>query len=128
MPVEIPLTSDGARTFNINTGLDVFYLRTYYIDGQDSAWLLDIADSAEQPLITGLKLVPGSENILKGQGDKMEGYQLFVYLASGEPGALEAPGNTLRLLLYNPGEENWFSVGDPLLNTEYNKSPLAGGR
>lgn len=118
MPVEIPLTSDGARNFNINTGLDVFYMRTYYSDGQTPMWLLDIMDAEQNPLIMGLKLVPGSENIIKGHGDKMEGYQLYVYLDYGSPGDTEALGDTLRLVLYYPGEENLFDVGDPLMNVE----------
>lgn len=118
MPVLIPLTADGARSFNIKTNSDVFYMRTYYSDGQTPMWLLDIMDAEQNPLIMGLKLVPGSENIIKGHGDKMAGYQLYVYLEHGEPGAVEALGDTLFLVLYYPGEENLFSVGDPLLNIE----------
>lgn len=114
--MEIPLTSDGARSFRIDTGVDVYTFRTYYAQAALSLWLLDIYDADGVLLLGGLALVAGSENILKGQGDTMRGYQLYVYqeplTSQSDP---EGLGVFTRIVLYNPGETNYYSVGDPLL-------------
>ena len=113
--ITLPVTSDGARTFTLNTGMDIFTFRTYYSVGQENYWLLDVFNENGDNLITGLALVPGSDNLLKGQGDAMEGYQLYALLLDNNAGDLNALGNGLQLIFYFPGEENLYRTGDPLL-------------
>lgn len=111
----LPVNASGARLFAVNTGLDIFNFRTYYTVGEEPLWLLDIYDAAGNVLLTGLSLVPGSDNILKGQGDKLEGYQLYVLLTEDNAGDMDALGKYLQLILYNPGEENLYITPDPLM-------------
>ena len=115
--IELPVNSAGARRVRVNTGAGggVFTFRTHYSYGQNQMWLLDIIDAGGNLLAGSLPLVPGSDNILKGQGDVLEGYQLYVFLEEGRDGGNpEALGVTLRLVWYNPGEENLYQTGDPL--------------
>lgn len=111
----LPVDSTGARVITVNTGYDILSFRTYYMAGEEPLWLCDIYDAAGNELITGLALVPGSDNILKGQGDKLEKYQLYVLLTDNQPGDLDALGKYLQLILYLPGEVNDNIPGDPLL-------------
>lgn len=114
MPKIIPITPAGERTVTVNVGPDVFMFRTYFVFGQDQHWLLDIMDGQENALVSGVNLVPGVDNLLKGHGDVLEGYQLNVTVASGSVKDLEAPGNTFFAVWFNPGEENWIRPGDPM--------------
>ena len=52
---EIPLRS-GNQKFNVNLGKSIYKLRLIYRIDQ---WYLDILDTSEKPLITGLLLCPG---------------------------------------------------------------------
>lgn len=121
MPVEIPVTPAGERFVTVNVGPDIFIFRTYFAFGEDQHWLLDVQDGQGNPLITGINLVPGVDNLLKGMGDALEGYQLHLLVDEGTEKDLEAPGNTMALIWFNPGEENPFTPLDPMetIGTEF---------
>jgi len=114
MPLEIPITPDGERFVTMNVGPDTFIFRTYFASGQDDHWLLDIQDSQGSPLVSGINLVPGVDNLLKGHGDVLDGYQLHCLVLFSSAAAPEAPGNTMFLIWLNPGEENPFVNLDPM--------------
>lgn len=125
---ELPVNSEGSRLISLNTGHDYLTFRTYFTAGQKNSWLLDIRDGNLKPLVSGVNLITGSDNVIKGQGDKLKDYQLFVALhpdftADDQDGL----GNSLRLFLYLPGEENLYKNGDPLehLEERFNEFPLA---
>ncbi|MFQ8890150.1 MAG: phage baseplate plug protein [Bilophila wadsworthia] len=61
----IPLTSDGERTFSVVLGSNTYFFRSYYVRGQESAWLLDISDAGGSMLASGVKLVPGARTALR---------------------------------------------------------------
>lgn len=114
MPIIIPVTPAGERFVTVNVGPEIFIFRTYFAYGEDQHWLLDIQDAQSNPLISGINLVPGVDNLLKGMGDTLEGYQLHLLVHDGTEKDLEAPGNTMELIWFNPGEENPFSPLDPM--------------
>lgn len=126
MPYLIPLSPDGDRTVTVDTGSghsrneehrnasSIYRFRTYYSDGPEQRWLLDISDAQGAPLLCGIPIATGSANLLKGQGDVFPGVQLVPVLLSGGLGDAEAPGNTLHLLWLKPGEENPFPALDPM--------------
>lgn len=114
MPVEIPVTPAGERIVSVNVGPDVFTFRTYFVLGADRHWLLDIQDGQGQPLILGINLVSGADNLLKGMGDTLEGYQLYLHVESGSEKDEEALGNTMMLVWFNPEEKNPFTPRDPM--------------
>ena len=114
MPVEIPLSPAGERFVTVNVGPEIFIFRTYCTYGADSHWLLDIRNSQNQPLISGINLVRGADNLLKGRGDTLEGYQLYLVVHRGSEKDLNAPGNTMALIWFNPGEVNPFLPQDPM--------------
>ena len=94
----LPLTPDGERTFSVVLGSNTYFLRSYYVRGQESAWLLDISDAGGSMLASGVKLVPGSPNCLAGYGDAFNGETIVVTLSRGRPGVEVAPGDTLNVL------------------------------
>ena len=115
MPIEIPVTPAGERAVSVNVGPDVFIFRTYFVSGQDDHWLLDILDGQETPIISGINLAPGIDNLLKGRGDALEAFQLLLLAdPSGTEKDPEAPGNSMFLVWFNPGEENPFITLDPM--------------
>ena len=107
----LPLTSDGERTFSVVLGSNTYFFRSYYVRGQESAWLLDISDAGGSMLASGVKLVPGSPNCLAGYGDAFNGENIVVTLSRGKPGDEEAPGDTLNVLWFPEGEESPFTLG-----------------
>lgn len=115
MPTIIPMTADGARRVTVEVAGKRITFRTYYSVGQSPVWLLDLFDTDGTPLITGIALWPGSDNVLKGHGDTLNGYQLFVFATDDNPSSPNALGQSVTLWMYEPGEENLFSPGDPLL-------------
>ena len=85
--LKLPLTNDGASTFMLNVGNDVLNISSMYIQGQSSKWLLNIATSELTPLVSGLNIVPGSTNMLKGLGDTLSSYGMFALDNSLKDGA-----------------------------------------
>lgn len=118
MPCSIPLTCDGERLCSVNAGKKLFMFRTYFI--QSPHWLLDIYDAQENPLIAGINLTPGSDNLLKGHGDILDGYQLLLvtnpmkHNSDSAHKSLTAPGSTMHLLWLEPGEDNSLLLPDPM--------------
>ena len=100
----LPLTPDGERTFSVVLGSNTYFLRSYYVRGQESAWLLDISDAGGSMLASGVKLVPGSPNCLAGYGDAFNGETIVVTLSRGR----------LNVLWFPEGEESPFTLGDPM--------------
>lgn len=115
MSVVIPVNNDGARRVTVEISEQRLTFRTYFSTGQANMWLLDIYDNDAAPLIVGINLVPGSDNVLKGHGDVLNGFQLYVLTFDDHYTAPTALGTTVGLIMYAPGEENLFSPGDPLL-------------
>ena len=114
MPVTIPVTAAGSRRVRVAIGPKFFEFHTYYVSGQSRHWLLDIHDDSGNPLIVGINLVPGVDNLLKGRGNVLRGHQLHVLAKKGTETNPEALGNTMTLLWFLPGEENPFTPGDPM--------------
>ena len=114
MPVNIPITAAGARRIRVSVGPERFVFRSYYVTGQERHWLLDIFDGQGRPLISGVNLVPGVDNLLKGHGNVLDGHALHVLAKSGTEKNLDAPGKSLTLLWFTPGEKNPYESGDPL--------------
>lgn len=116
MPVVIPMTPDGARRCSVEIAGQTLMFRTQYSVGEQPLWLLDIYSYEEEPLITGLALVPGSNNIIKGHGDVLADFQLYVLAMDDNYTDPLALGNSVHLILYLPGEDNIYSPPDPMLS------------
>ncbi len=115
MPAVVPLTDYGARSVTIVSAGRYLKFRTYYTYGQIPVWLMDVMNLDNLPLITGIALVPGSDNVFKGMGDTLNGFQLYILAMDNMPEAMNALGNTLYAILYEPGEENLYIPGDPMM-------------
>ena len=116
MPIVIPVNSAGNRRILINTGDGEYWFRTYYSQGQDDGWFLDISDSEGIPLLAGKRITPGAPNLLKGQGDKFRDVQLAATVLSGSEKNPDALGNGTYLVWYGAGEQNDYALGDPLMD------------
>ena len=112
----IPVNSDGNREILVSTGSGEYRFRTYYTQGQDDGWLLDINDPEGNPLLAGRRLTPGAPNIIHGFGDTLRGMQVLVVVMSGTERDMEGPGNTFFPLWFGPGEENPYRIGDPMVD------------
>lgn len=116
MPLVLPLTSDGERFFTCSLGEKTYNFRTYYVTGFKNFWLMDIFDENNRPLEVGIKIVPGSTNVVKGQGSVFYGEQALVSLVSGDVNGEESLGEGvpgLWVTWFLPGEQNFVVNGDP---------------
>lgn len=119
MPSVIPLNSEGDRVIYVSIANATLVLRTYWTTGQTPTWTMDISDFDGINLINGINLVTGAENVLKGQGDILNGWQMYLYQTAADYTSSNALGNTLFCWIYSPGEEHFSLVGDPLIFTNF---------
>ena len=112
MAYQLPLNADGERTFICQLGENAYRFRTYFAGG----WLMDIYDLEENLLAGGVRIVPGSPNLLKGRGDLFYGVQVVATLEYGKAEGMDALGEYLNVLWFEEGEDNPFQVGDPMDN------------
>ncbi|EIV2971416.1 hypothetical protein ACLF30_002515 [Cronobacter sakazakii] len=91
---EIPLTPDNQR-FSIDLNGSTYQLRLIW---RDSAWIMDIKDSAGQRLLSGLPLLPG-EDLLAQHSHLAFGFALHVISDDDTPPGKETLGVTSHLYL-----------------------------
>lgn len=85
MAYVLPITSYPDSTFNFSTLDGVLKIRTYWSGSIESRWMCDINDSNGLPVITGIALVTGCDNLLIGTGkDLLDSYRMVVYSPKGK--------------------------------------------
>ena len=105
MPYVIPLNSDSPSTSEVSIGSQRYIIRTYF-NSIGSQWFVDILNSDEEPLLYGVPLSVGYQNLLIGNGDLFEGIKLVVGTTSGENRTSDSLGNTAYVLVYTEDEES----------------------
>jgi hypothetical protein len=97
--------------------------RTTWTIGQLPTWTLDILDENENNIIVGMNVLPGADNIIKGQASTLDEFRLIVRIPDDlNPTALEIMGRELWPVLLERGDRNPVYRGDPLME---NIAPLA---
>ena len=104
MPSIIPLTNDGSRKITITLGENVFILETYYLP-HINRWLMDIYDIDENPILTGISLNIGVDNLVKGKAPIFEGQTIRCISIDGKDNTTPVSlGTTCFVLYYSKGE------------------------
>ena len=67
----IPFTNDGCRTIDIALGDNMFRMRTYFLP-YTKTWVLDIMDQEDNPIVMGIALNTGVDNLVKGKAKIFE--------------------------------------------------------
>lgn len=105
MPQLIPFTNDGCRTIDIALGDNMFRLRTTYLP-YTKTWVLDIMDQEDNPIIMGIALNTGVDNIVKGKSKIFQNQTIrCISLDGTENNTPESLGNSCVVLYYPEGEE-----------------------
>jgi hypothetical protein len=100
----LPFTDDGSSKVTMPTSAGILTFVAYFMPLLPG-WLVDISNANGTPLITGLNLVTNVDNLLKGQGDILNGYTLRVYSVSGvDNNTPDSLGKDCQVLLFSPGE------------------------
>lgn len=86
----IPLVN-VPQTFNIDLAGVTYNLTCRWNDSFEAGWLLDIADSAQNPIVSGLPLITGA-NVLAGLDYLGIDGTLFVF-TNGDPNAVPTLDN-----------------------------------
>ena len=73
---EIPLTPEP-QTFAITLASTQYWMTLQYRDAPGGGWVLDIADSANKPILSGIPLVTGAD-LLEQYGYLNFGGELWV--------------------------------------------------
>ena len=104
MPQLIPLTNDGCRRINISLGQNRYILETYYLP-HIRCWLMDIYSMDNTPIITGISLNVGVENLVAGKSDLFRNQTLRCVSPTGqENNTPDSLGTTCFLYYYPEGE------------------------
>lgn len=116
--IVIPVNSAGDRTITVPVDGNIYTFRTYYSQGQDDGWLMDIGDSDGAWLATGIRITPGAPNILKGLGDKFNGEEMTIVVLSGTERDFDGLGNGTYPVWFEVDVENPYDVGDPMIHID----------
>lgn len=112
----IPLTNDGCRSIEIKLGEKNYKLETYYMPFI-KCWLLDIYDDEDNPIILGINLKPGIQNLVRGLSEFFEEQAMMVVTTDGgNNDTPESMGNTAFLLYFAKGDKLPQLYEDKLLN------------
>lgn len=104
MPQLIPFTNDGARTIDIALGENVFRLRTYYLP-YTTTWVMDIMDQLDNPIVLGIALNTGVDNLVKGKAKIFQNQTIrCVSLDGTQNNTPDSLGTTCVVLYYPEGE------------------------
>jgi hypothetical protein len=115
MSLLIPITNDGAASLNVTTPVGVLTFRTYW-QAINSYWLLDLTDGNGVPIVSGMPLLAGCQDLLHGIGDSaLKGYSLAVFVnAAGGERNPQCWGATAALILSPISEGSWLTIPDPM--------------
>ncbi len=104
--VMLNLSNDGQSEFSTTLpDGNEYILRTTFIDGIDSHWILDIYDNAYIPILKGVVLTCGAD-LFKGQAKHLNGMKCICATINGaNEQSDEALGNGLYCLIYGENEE-----------------------
>jgi hypothetical protein len=106
----------------------VLNVTTSWTDGQVPTWTMDIADEAGNPVLSGINVVPGADNVIKGNASVLGDFRMIVEMQPDlNPGALEIMGRELFPSLLVSGDENPVGHGDPLMENIVPLDPVWGG-
>lgn len=104
MPQEIPFTNDGCRKIDVALGENMFRMRTYYLP-YTKHWVLDIMDQDDNPIIMGISLNTGVDNLVKGKNKMFQNQTIRCVSVDGkENNTPESLGESCFVLYYPEGE------------------------
>lgn len=104
MPQLVPLTNDGCRRINVALGQNLYILETYYMP-HIRCWLMDIYDMDGNPIITGISLNVGVDNLVAGKSVYFKNQTLRCVSPTGkENNTPDSLGTTCFLYYYPEGE------------------------
>lgn len=104
MPQIIPFTNDGCRTIDIALGENMFRMRTYYLP-YTRTWVIDIMDQEENPIVLGIALNTGVDNLVKGKSTLFQNQTLRCVSVNGtENNTPESLGTSCFVYYYPEGE------------------------
>ena len=113
--IQLPLTANPASRVMVDTGNGVFVFATYWLPNK-KVWLMDILDSSSNLLLSGIALLPGIDNLLKGHGELFKGLVMQVQCIEGTVNnTADSLGNTAQVLFLTSSETNPIVYPDPLL-------------
>lgn len=105
MPGIIPFDNSGSRTIDIALGENVYRMRTYYLP-YIKRWLLDITDTQDNPIILGICLNVGVENLVKGKSAMFDDQVIRCISTDGtENDTPDSLGTTCFVYYYGKGEK-----------------------
>jgi hypothetical protein len=107
MTIEIPLNNHPDNIFTSNIDSKVLSFRVRW-NSRESSWRLDIRTVEEEPIVSGLKLLP-NQNLTKGYTSPLLPSGNFYIIDVGGGNSrptLESLGNIQSLIYLTEEEEN----------------------
>ena len=77
----LPLYTDGQYFYRTPIADNIYMFTITYVPGPQSHWVMDIADSQNVPILSGINLTMGAKNLLKGFNTPFNGMNLVVFSA-----------------------------------------------
>lgn len=111
----IPLTNDGCRRINIALGQNMYILETYYLP-HIRVWVMDIYDMNNNPIITGISLNVGVDNLVAGKSELFRNQTIrCVSVNNTENNTPDSLGKTCFVIYYGEGEKPAPYILDKML-------------
>jgi len=112
----IPFDNTGCRTIDVPLGENVYRLRTYYLP-TIKRWLLDITNTSDEPIVVGISLNVGVDNLVAGKAAEFDGQTIrCVSLDGSENDTPDSLGNTCQVVYYPKGETPPVMYKDKMLD------------
>lgn len=100
----IPLNNEGSRRINVALGDNLYFIETYYLPNIQR-WVMDIYDNDSNPILVGIGLNVGVENLVKGKAIEFEGQAIRCVSIDGtENNTPDSLGTSCFVLYYPRGE------------------------
>jgi len=113
--IQLPLAANPASRVTVDTGNGVFVFVTYWLPNK-KVWLMDILNSSSNLLLSGIALLPGVDNLLKGHGELFKNSVMQVQCVNGTANnTVDSLGNTAQVVWLTSDETNPIVYQDPLL-------------
>lgn len=106
MAFVIPVNSNPCRTITVPFDNLLLRIRTYWLGGITNVWKMDISDGNSNPIASGISLVHGVSDLIKGLGyNPLDGYRFRMAKKSSYVGnGRDSLGNTEKLVVFTPSD------------------------
>ena len=109
----LPLYTDGQYFYRTPIEDNIYKFTITYVKGAQEHWVMDIADSMDAPILSGINLVMGSKNLLKGNNTSFNDLYLMAVYDEQIKDIMQLPKNANMFVIFVTKEEAAYVLPYP---------------